>query len=99
MSGKISENDGLLSKRWRKCSWGGEQTRCHHRDGLLQNHYSELLEDFQRPYNSKNMVFNVKKLLNVGVDFTLQQRAKRSNLGRMSGTFCRFRLLLARFCW
>jgi hypothetical protein len=63
VSGKISENDGLLSKRWRKCSWGGEQTRCHRRDGLLQNHHSELLEDFHRPYNSKNMVFNVKKLL------------------------------------
>jgi hypothetical protein len=29
---------------------------------------------FEGLSNSKNMVFNVKKLLNVGVDLTLQQK-------------------------
>ncbi len=43
-------------------------------------HHSELYADwknmkiFEGLSNSKNMIFNVKKLLNVGVDLTLQQK-------------------------
>ncbi len=43
-------------------------------------HHSELyvelinIKIFEGLSNSKNMIFNVKKLLNIGVDLTLQQK-------------------------
>jgi hypothetical protein len=44
------------------------------------------------------MVFNLKKLLNFGVDLTLQRRGKKKRYrGRMSNRFCRFRLLMTGF--
>jgi hypothetical protein len=36
--------------------------------------------------NSKNMIFNMKKLLNVGVDLTLRQRGKKKQGGRKEAT-------------
>jgi hypothetical protein len=48
---------------------------------LPPDHHSELYAEFKKCEdffdglsNSKNMVFNVKKLLNDGVDLTLRQR-------------------------
>jgi hypothetical protein len=48
---------------------GGPRCRCRHGDGLLPNHYSELYTEWKNMKiseglsNSKNMVFNVRKLL------------------------------------
>jgi hypothetical protein len=58
------------------CS-GDKKTCCCHGDGLPPNHHSELCAEnnkmkiFEGLSNSKKIVFNVKKLLNVGVDLTL----------------------------
>jgi hypothetical protein len=47
---------------------------------LPPRHHSELYAElknmkiFEGLSNSKNMIFNVKKLLNVGVDMTLKQK-------------------------
>jgi hypothetical protein len=54
---------------------------------------------FEGLSNSKNMVFDVKNLFNIGVGLTLRQGAKRSYPGGMSGRFCGFNLSLAGFCW
>ncbi len=39
-------------------------------------HGIDKYEIFEGLSNSKNMIFNVKKLLNVGVDLTLQQKGR-----------------------
>jgi hypothetical protein len=40
--------------------------------------------------NNKNMVFNMKKLSNVGVDLTLWRRGERKRFGGMSSRYCGF---------
>jgi hypothetical protein len=40
---------------------------------------------FEGLSNSKNMVFNVKKLLNFGVGLTLQQKGGKNRCEQMSG--------------
>jgi hypothetical protein len=42
----------------------------------------ELYKDFKDLSNSKNMVFNVKKLLNDGVDLDLQGRGRKKQCKR-----------------
>jgi hypothetical protein len=64
-------------ERWHKCSGGDERIRCHYGDGLSPNHHSELcteknkIRTLKGLSNSKNLVFNVKKLLNIGVNLML----------------------------
>jgi hypothetical protein len=80
---RLAKTDRWWSKRWRKCSGGDEQTCCRRGDGLPPNYHSELYAEtnkmkiFEGLSNSKNMVFNVKKLLNVGVDLMLRRRSKK----------------------
>jgi hypothetical protein len=38
---------------------------------------AEPYEDFRGPQQSKNMIFNVKKLLNDGMDLMLQRRSEK----------------------
>jgi hypothetical protein len=52
---------------------------------------------FEGLSNSKNMVFNVKKLLNVGVGLTLQQKGGKSNASGMSRRSSGFTLPMAGF--
>ncbi len=49
-------------------------------------------------HNSKDMVFNVKTLLNDDIDLTLWRRGK-SGVSGMSGRSCGFRPLVVCFCW
>jgi hypothetical protein len=42
----------------------------------------EQYEDFLRPQQWQNMVFGVKKLLNVGVDLTLWRMGKQKQPGQ-----------------
>jgi hypothetical protein len=46
---------------------------------------------FENLNNSKNMVFNGKKLLNDGVDLIYGEEVERSNPSRMSGRCCGLR--------
>jgi hypothetical protein len=68
------KTNGRWSKQWRKCTGGDKRTRCHCGDGLPPNHNSELCTEkkkmkiFKDHSDGKNMVFNLKKLLNVGMD-------------------------------
>jgi hypothetical protein len=60
-----------------KCSGRDKWTHYCHGDGLPPNHHSQLCAEknkmkiFEGLSKSKNMVFNVKKLLNIYVDLTL----------------------------
>jgi hypothetical protein len=45
-------------------------------------HGSEQSEDIQDLSNSKNMVFDMKNLLNVGVDLALWRRGEKMRPGR-----------------
>jgi hypothetical protein len=81
---KISKNQWTGAKRWiHKCSGGEEQIRCRHGDGFQPNHHSQLYAEknkmkiFKGLSKCKNMVFNVKKLHNDGVDLMLQQRDRK----------------------
>jgi hypothetical protein len=62
---------------------GDEQTRCCFGDGLPPNHHSDFcagknkMKIFESLSNSKNMFFNVKKLLNVSVDLRLWRKRKK----------------------
>jgi hypothetical protein len=55
---------------------------------LPPKHHSELcvelkkMKIFEGLNKSKNMVFNVKKLLNVGVDLTLRQKGGKNQCKR-----------------
>jgi hypothetical protein len=63
---------------------GGERTPWRHIDRLPQCPHSEFCEGQQHfkiwedLSNSKNMVFNVRKLVNSGVDLTLWRRVKKN---------------------
>ncbi len=70
-----------LSKWCCKRSGGEGWTLCHHGDGLPQNHHTEFCSDSKNMNifehcDSKNMVFNVNKLVNIGVDLMLRRRGK-----------------------
>jgi hypothetical protein len=54
---------------------------------------------FEGLINSKNMVFDVKKLVNVGVGLTLQRKGGKSNASGMSRRSSGFTLPMAGFCW
>jgi CDGSH-type Zn-finger protein len=62
---------------------GNEQTICRCGDGLGPDHHSDFcagknkMKIFEGLSNSKNMVFNVKKLLIVSVDLTLWRKGKK----------------------
>jgi hypothetical protein len=66
-----------------KCSGKEERTCCRCGDCLPANNHSELcagknkMKIFEGFSNSKNMVFNVKKLVNVAVDLTLWRRGEK----------------------
>jgi hypothetical protein len=68
------------AKRWCKFSGGDGRTPCRRGDGLSPNHHFKLcVEDknikiFEDLSNSKNMVFDVKNLLNDDVDLTAKGR-------------------------
>jgi hypothetical protein len=78
-----------------KCSSRDRQTPCHHRDGLPLNHHLELCAEWKNMKiseglsNSKNMVFNTKKLINNGVDLTLWRRGEKKRYGRHEGQILR----------
>jgi hypothetical protein len=87
------KTDGWRSKWWRKCSCRDERVGWHRGDGLLPRTTQSFAQKwikwiiFKGLGNSKGKVFNVKKLLNAGVDLTLGEMAKRSDMGGMRGRF------------
>jgi hypothetical protein len=75
-------------RRLRKYSGGDERIRCRRGDRLLPKHHSELcveclnIKIFEGLSNSKNMVFNVKKLLNVGLGLALRRNGGKNRCER-----------------
>jgi hypothetical protein len=80
---RLAKTNGGLFKPWRKCSGGEGWTRFCHGDGSPPNHHSELcvgknkMKIFKGLSSSKNMVLNVKNLLNVGVGLMLRQNGRK----------------------
>ncbi len=101
---RLATTERRWSKLWYKWWGGGWRTPWGHRDHLLPSPHSEfctgqqyfkIWEDLS---NSKNMVFNGKKLLNDNVDLTLRGRNRKKGSSGVSGWYCGFRLQITNFC-
>ncbi len=85
---RLAKSARQRPKLLRKYSGGDERTRCCRGDPLPPRHHSELCAElknmkiFEGLRNSRNMVFNVKKLLNVGVGLTLRRKGGKNRWER-----------------
>jgi hypothetical protein len=85
---RLAKTDGHCPKLQHKNSSGNGRTRCCHGVRLPPRHHSELCAEcenikiFEGLSNSKNMVFNVKELLNVGLGLTLWRNGRKNRCER-----------------
>ncbi len=85
---RLAKSARQRPKLLQKYSGGDERIRCLRGDRLPLRHHSELCAEcqnikiFEGLSNSKDMVFNVKKLLNVGLGLTLRRNGGKNRCER-----------------
>ncbi len=85
---RLAKSARQRPKLLRKYSGGDERIRCRRGVRLPPKYHSELCAEcqnikiFEGLSNSKNMVFNVKKLLNVGLALTLRRNGGKNRCER-----------------